>query len=99
MTIKTHVLVQTHDNWADEMDIYGYQILTVKQYQERLVELQQEFEENDGSYVWYIGTNEEIEYDCFDNFLETLTVSELTTEEAKFLKDILGSNGNGHNLI
>ena len=81
------------------MEIYGYQILTVKQYQERLVELQQEFEENDGSYVWYIGTNEEIEYDCFDNFLETLTVSELTTEEAKFLKDILGSNGNGHNLI
>lgn len=99
MTIKTHVLVQTNDNWADEMDIYGYRILTINQYHQRLVALQSEFEENDGSYVWYIGTNEEIEYDCFDNFLETLTVTELTTLEAKSLKDILGSSSNGQSLI
>ena len=99
MSDKTYVLVQTNDNWADEMDIYGYRILTIKQYENRLKELQEEFEESDGTYMWYIGTNEEIEYDNFDNFLESLTVTELTTSEAKSLKAMLGSDYNGHSLI
>lgn len=96
---NSYMLVQTHDNWADEMDIYGYRIMTVAKYQTRLVELQAEFEEQDGSYLWYIGTNEEIEYENFDNFLETLTVTVLTQSEAQNLVKVLGSDSNGHSLI
>ena len=99
MSNKEYVLVQTHDNWADEMDIYGYRIISRAAYDQRLIELQEEFEEADGTYMWYIGTNEEIEYSNFDNFLETLTVTELTKKEAQNLVQVLGSNSNGHSLI
>lgn len=99
MSNKKYVLVQTHDNWADEMDIYGYRIISRAAYAQRLIELQEEFEEADGTYMWYIGTNEEIEYSNFDNFLETLTVTELTKKEAQNLVQVLGSNSNGHSLI
>ena len=99
MSNKEYVLVQTHDNWADEMDIYGYHILPRSEYDERIVELQEEFKESDGTYLWYIGTNEEIEYSNFDNFLETLTVTELTKAEAQNLIQVLGSSYNGHSLI
>lgn len=99
MSNKEYVLVQTHDNWADEMDIYGYRIISRAAYDQRLIELQEEFEEADGTYMWYIGTNEDIEYSNFDNFLETLTVTELTKKEAQNLVQVLGSNSNGHSLI
>lgn len=99
MISKTHVLVQTHENWADEMDIYGYRILTFKQYEKRIEELQEEFEEAEGAYMWWIGTNEEIEYENFQQFFDTLTVTELTAEEAKALIATLGAPSNGHSLL
>jgi hypothetical protein len=78
-------LVKYDSNWADEMDIDGFRVFTDKQWEKYQKDFKKLFKEDRG-YTYYVGTNEDIEYNSFDEFMSDLKVSEITDEEATVLK-------------
>ncbi len=79
------VLVKYEDNWADEMDIAGFVIMT-----------KQEWEDMSYQIRWCMtfpiefscGTNEFITYKEPGNFLQKIEVQEISYQESLFLKRI-----------
>jgi hypothetical protein len=80
-------LVKYDSNWADEMDIDGFQLFTDKQWEKYQKDFQKRFKK-DKSYTYYVGTNEDIEYGDFDEFMSDFKVSEITDEEAAVLEKL-----------
>lgn len=80
-------LVKYDSNWADEMDIDGFRLFTDEQWEEYQKDFKKLFKEDRG-YTYYVGTNEDIEYNSFDEFMSDLKVSEITDEEATVLKKL-----------
>lgn len=82
------VLVQWNTNWADEMDIQGFQILTVDEWNDykSAVEKRKNFE-------IYVGTNEEISYDSGEDLLEELEVTLITKVEVEIIEKFFGDGG------
>jgi len=80
-------LITYSDNWADEMDIEGFGIcesdskLNIDEY---LSDFKHGFKIA-GSFIYCIGTNEEIEYDSFEDFKSKFTIKEITDEQYKVL--------------
>lgn len=90
------LLVKYDSNWADEMDINGFKVLTDKQWEKYQRDFKKHFKEE--CYTYYVGTNEEIEYSDFEEFRNNFNVSEITDEEAAVLKKLfanLSTNGYG----
>lgn len=83
---KDKVLVQWDSNWADEMDVTGFVIITQKEASE----LKKKLREKKQSFDLYIGTNEEIEYENGKELLDQLTFTKLKPEEAATLEKHLG---------
>ena len=95
------LLVKFSDNWADKMDLEGFEVVTRKQYDEFVAEnLSQSADDDDdddegGGFCRCFGTNEENEYDSFQAYLdETVEIVEITEEEAAVLKKFF-PNGSG----
>ena len=74
------VLVIFDGNWADEMDIKGFQ-LCAKDDWERYTE---SIPENT-TFTHYIGSNQEMEFNGRKDYLRNITVKELTEDEATLL--------------
>ena len=85
------VLIKWSDNWADEMDIEGFVI-----------------DDKDKAEKWFnnmksitrhfdicIGTNEEIDYHDGEQFVETISIIDMTEEDEKSLRKLFGIN-NGY---
>lgn len=86
--MKKQVLVLFEDNWADEMDIYGFSIMTEDQWNYRVLELKA---------IEYpievpFGTNESNEYYSAEEMLECYTVKEITDEEAEIIRRLLSDD-------
>lgn len=77
-----YYLVKYESDWADEMDIEGFDILTQedKDYFESLIPT------DDKPLIHYVGTNEEIEYWNSEMFLRCYTWTPITKEEAETVK-------------
>jgi len=91
------LLVKYDSNWADEMDIEGFKVFTDEQWEDHQKAFQKRFKE-DKVYTYYVGTNEEIEYSSFKEFMRDFKVSEITDEEAAVLEklfDNLSTRGYG----
>lgn len=94
------LLVKFSDNWADEMDLEGFEVVTRKQYDDFVAEkLKSPSEDDDdyegGSFCRCFGTNEENEYDSFQAYLdETVKIVEITESEAAVLTKFF-PNGSG----
>ena len=80
------LLVKYDSNWADEMDIDGFKVLTNEQWKKYQKGFEKHFKEE--CYSYCVGTNEEIEYNDFDEFRNDFKVSEITDEEAAVLKKL-----------
>ena len=80
------VLIKWEDNWADEMDIVGFQIMEDKEWKAMKAAL----EDVENEFTVCIGTNEEIDYKNGQALLDTLTVKKLSTEEYKTIKRLFG---------
>lgn len=90
------LLVKYDSNWADEMDIDGFKVLTNEQWEQYQKDFKKHFKEE--GYIYYVGTNEEIEYNDFEEFRNDFNVSEITDEEAAVLEKLfanLSTNGYG----
>ena len=81
-------LVRFEENWADEMDIYGFAIFTAEEYSNwchTLSRLRKAM--NYAVFTYSFGTNEEQEYEDFEEFMNCFTVKALPAEHAKMLCD------------
>lgn len=84
-------LVKLADNWADEMDIEGFSIMSTGQFTQwakTVEEVAKKIDEG-RSFEWYIGTNEWIDWDSGKDFKEAFNCEVITDEEANILKRLL----------
>jgi len=84
--LMNKVLVTFTDNWADEMDVVGFSILTKEQWEYKKLELQHtEFPQEVG-----FGTNESNEYESAEEFLSRFKVQPISDETEITLKQLFG---------
>jgi hypothetical protein len=79
-------LVKYEDNWADEMDIEGFHIVSDEAWQKFLDMVTPELF---GSYSFCIGTNEEIEYEDAEDVLSAFEATDISDEDAKAIQSNL----------
>ena len=70
--------VRYTDNWADEMTIDGFSIMDEKEYERYTATVNAIITDIESglSFIYQVGSNEEIEYDDVDEFLSAFEVSE-----------------------
>lgn len=70
--------VRYTDSWADEMTIEGFAIMDEKEYERYVVTLNAIITDMECGqpFIYYVGSNEEIEYDNVDDFLSAFETSE-----------------------
>ena len=90
-----YLFVKYEDNWADEMDICGCKIMLPDEWEEYKRKASKIFEEKERNAVdrfdlvcLCVGTNEDICYDDYDEFIDCFTVTEINTAEKEFLEKI-----------
>ena len=84
-------LVKFYDNWADEMDIEGFSIMSTSQFTQwakTVEEVAKKIDEG-RSFEWYFGTNEWIDWKTGKDFKEAFSCEVITDEEAEVLKRLL----------
>jgi hypothetical protein len=81
------LLVKFDSNWADEMDIDGFQVMTEVEFEDYKKVVKKVFEQA-GKPGWSfgIGTNEEIEYESEKDFLCEIKPTEISDEEYETFK-------------
>ena len=75
-----YLLIQYKDNWADEMNVYGFHIMTETAWNFflKLVNEKPDFFEND--FTIGVGSNEDISYENKDDLLKHFKVEEVSKE-------------------
>ena len=84
-------LVKLTDNWADEMDIEGFSIMSTGQFAQwakTVEEVAKKIDEG-RSFEWYFGNNEWIDWKTGKDFKEAFSCEVITDEEAEVLKRLL----------
>lgn len=84
-------LVKLAGNWADEMDIEGFSIMSESDFTQwaRTVEEVAKKIDEGHSFEWYIGTNEWIDWQSSEEFKEAFSYEMITEGEANILKRLL----------
>lgn len=84
-------LVELADNWADEMDIEGFSIMSESDFAQWAKTVKEVAKKIDKGYnfEWYIGTNEWINWEDGTSFKEAFTCEVITDEEAEVLRRLL----------
>lgn len=90
-------LVITDTNWADEMDVWGFEVITDQTFAlyTRIIEQAFKYE---NEIVIYIGTNEEIEINA-KNYLSHFKIKDITEDQVDSLEAIFDSTSNGLNFF
>ncbi len=78
---KNYVLLKFSDNWADEMDVEGFLVVSKEYWLKREAELG---EEQDALHLC-IGTNEYLEWEDGETLLDSIEVLELEDAHAQLL--------------
>lgn len=84
-------LVKFADNWADEMDVEGFSIMSTGQFAQwakTVEEVAKKIGEGH-PFEWYFGTNEWIDWEIGKEFKEAFSCDVITDEEANVLKRLL----------
>ena len=84
-----YYLYKYSDNWADEMDVEGFWVMTEKEKEQVLKYINKKFKK--GGTV-YLGTNEEIEYDNLRDVMRTFSFKEITRKEYDVLNKLFGGS-------
>ncbi len=80
------VLVEFQDNWADECDFSGFQVMTLPDFEDWKSKIPE------GEVNISFGTNEDNTYENKDAFLDTISVRVITEEEAWILRKLFPSS-------
>jgi hypothetical protein len=81
---KDWTLVKFADNWADEIDVAGFMVVSTEELEGWKSKIPDE------EFSVCIGTNEEIEYSDREQFLKKHTFTPLTQEQAQVYFDHFG---------
>jgi len=82
------ILVSWDTNWADEMDISGWSIMTEKE----ATEFKEKLKNIKSWFTICVGTNEDIEYASGKDLLDELEFKKITEEEEKIIKKFFGDS-------
>lgn len=81
-------------NWADEMDVWGYEIVSPEKvsHLQSLIQKVKESDVYDGKVAWSfcVGTNEEVEISAREASRTLESAKSISTEEAKIISSCLG---------
>ena len=83
-----YVLLKWDSNWADEMDVEGFKIVSKSQFEE----WSERMKERRGFNIC-IGTNEDIEYSNGRELLSEIKVKPISEDEANVIKKFFGTSG------
>lgn len=90
MNNEQYVLVKYNHNWADEIDLQGFVIYTVDEWNEYKF-LAKRFFEQGGEYEYWVGTNESRLYMFEEDLMKRFTVIPILPS-VKMLLDTLRIN-------
>ena len=93
----THLLVKTSNNWADEIDTEGFAIFTKEAYFSHLKQAEDAFA-GDQEIELYIGTNEEINFPDYKDYVKQIEVQELNFTEVLIICKAFGIKVNDNHL-
>lgn len=82
----SNVLVKFQKNYADEFDVYGMRLMTNKELSEYLLAAEKATYPVDRSF----GGNDRLEFNSFDDFIDTLEVRPLSDGVAQVIQDNIG---------
>ena len=85
-------LVTYSSNWADEINVDGFCVMTETEKNAYFDLFKRVFKE-EGYYTFSVGTNEEIEYNGLSDFKRDFTIEKITEEDAEVLVRVIGSFG------
>jgi len=86
------LLIRYYDNWADEMDLFGIAIIAEEKWDAICAKIKETF---DAQMIRYsVGTNEDIEYEDYEQWINCFVVDPLTLEQATTLISVLTAHGN-----
>lgn len=80
------VIVKWDSNWADEMDISGFTIIS----EEEAIALKTRLKERKTSFEICVGTNEDIDYSSGSDLLDELTFTKISEDEARIIEKRIG---------
>jgi hypothetical protein len=80
------VLLKWSSNWADEMDVEGFDIMKKTEWEEFKKKVRKM-----KNFCVYIGTNEEIDYANGEDLLAEIKVKKISPEEERIIKKFVGS--------
>jgi len=81
------LLVKFDSNWADEMDVDGFQVITEVEFEDYKNVVGKAFKQAGKSgWSFSIGTNEEIEFESERDFFRCIEVTEISDEEYETFK-------------
>ncbi len=85
------LLIEWSGNWADEMDLDGFQIVSEKAWT-RFLELLHEVDDKEPIFPWEfcVGTNEHVEYESKQDFLDSLEITPISDSEVNVISEKLG---------
>jgi len=84
------VFITYRDNWADEMDISGFNLMSRCDWNLLLEETRLFFKKR-YSYTFRFGTNEEIEYGSFGEWFRCFRAVDVTDDQAPVLTTVFQS--------
>lgn len=83
-----YYLYKFSDNWADEMDIEGFAVMTEDEKDAALVKIKRQFKR--GGTICF-GSNEENEYDNLNDVLACISWNEISQSEYNTLRKLFGN--------
>lgn len=91
-------LIKFASNYADEFDVSGFQILTGDEWEELKQEALKYFSDDSHrdsdygriSFAWYFGTNEELQFDSYEDWLNCIEVIPLDKIQTEVLHELFG---------
>lgn len=83
-----YILVKYEDDWADEIDIQGFRLFSKSGWEEYL----KAWEKDEFPCGMNIGSNQRVEWNNFDELKQKFTVTEVSEEFVRELKQVFGEN-------
>jgi len=80
------VIITWDSNWADEMDIAGFSIVS----EQAAKDLKKKLNERKTSFTICVGTNEDIEYSDGSELLSELSFKKISDEDVKVIRKYIG---------
>jgi hypothetical protein len=88
-------LVKSDFNWADEMDLEGFAIVTEKEkleFEELARKVTEEIE-------FYVGSNEEVRFDNGEDLLDHMTFTEISAEVSNTICEAFDTPSGGEDIL